>query len=169
MFITDHFQLRFFYSAITMQIPDAICSAYALDKLLKRIFSNADIRIVAPQGLSKLSKQVLTEISAKVTASTGIRNRATLAGNICSAVPSMDGAPPLLVYEARVVVFGTDGTREVPMSEWFVGPKKTVLKESDIVSLHAAVTDSTRGLLGANELATMKPGACLINTARAAW
>jgi glycerate dehydrogenase len=43
-----------------------------------------------------------------------------------------------------------------------------LLATADIVSLHCPLTDSTRGLIGARELALMKPDALLINTARGA-
>ncbi len=42
----------------------------------------------------------------------------------------------------------------------------TLLRECDYVSLHAPLTPQTRHLIGAAELAAMKPGAILINTAR---
>ena len=42
-----------------------------------------------------------------------------------------------------------------------------LLRDSDVVTLHLVLGDRTRGLLGAPELAAMKPSAYLVNTARA--
>jgi D-3-phosphoglycerate dehydrogenase len=43
-----------------------------------------------------------------------------------------------------------------------------LLVRSDVITLHLALNDDTRGLLGAAQIARMKPGVILINTARAA-
>lgn len=43
---------------------------------------------------------------------------------------------------------------------------ETLLRSSDYVSLHASLSEQTRGMIGAAELALMKPTACLINCAR---
>ena len=42
----------------------------------------------------------------------------------------------------------------------------TLLLESDVVSIHAPLTDETRGLFGDREFGQMKPGAILVNTSR---
>ncbi len=44
--------------------------------------------------------------------------------------------------------------------------KEDLLGTSDIVSLHLVLSDRTRGIIGAKELATMKPTAILVNVSR---
>jgi phosphoglycerate dehydrogenase-like enzyme len=46
--------------------------------------------------------------------------------------------------------------------------KATIWEQADIVTLHVPLTDETRGLVDAEVLARVKPGALLINTARGA-
>jgi phosphoglycerate dehydrogenase-like enzyme len=47
-------------------------------------------------------------------------------------------------------------------------PMETLLRESDIVTIHVPLNANTRGMIGDKELAMMKPGALLVNTARGA-
>ncbi|HYN87959.1 MAG TPA: NAD(P)-dependent oxidoreductase, partial [Ardenticatenaceae bacterium] len=47
-------------------------------------------------------------------------------------------------------------------------PFESLLREADIVTLHVALNGGTHHLIGARELALMKPGAVLVNTARGA-
>jgi CO/xanthine dehydrogenase FAD-binding subunit len=72
--------------------------------------------------------------AAGTVGSVQIRNRATLAGNICNASPAADTAPALLVYGARINLRGVNGSRRVPLSEFFVGPGQTVLQRGEIVA-----------------------------------
>lgn len=55
--------------------------------------------------------------------------------------------------------------RELPLNA-AVADVDTVIRESDVLSLHVPLTDSTRHLIDADALSRMKPGAVLINTAR---
>lgn len=45
-------------------------------------------------------------------------------------------------------------------------PLETLLRESDVVSLHLRLSDQTRGFIGREQLAMMKPGSLFVNTAR---
>ena len=71
---------------------------------------------------------------AETVASTGIRNRATLVGNICSAVPSCDAGPVLLAYDTTVHLTGPNGSRTVDINDWFVGLRKTARTDDEIVT-----------------------------------
>lgn len=76
--------------------------------------------------------QIVAECAGHVS-STQIRNCATLGGNNCNASPSADTTPGLLVSDAVVNVRSKDGSRDIPIDEFFTGPGKTVLKPGEIV------------------------------------
>ncbi|MDD5245029.1 MAG: FAD binding domain-containing protein, partial [Syntrophorhabdaceae bacterium] len=48
-----------------------------------------------------------------------IRNVATIGGNICNAAPSADTACPLLVLDARAIIVGPKGSRELDLDDFF--------------------------------------------------
>jgi carbon-monoxide dehydrogenase medium subunit len=72
--------------------------------------------------------------AAGVVGAVQIRNRATLAGNICNASPAADTAPALLTYGARVVVAGPDGRRVIPLDAFFVSSGVTTLGAGELVA-----------------------------------
>ncbi|MFH5823694.1 xanthine dehydrogenase small subunit [Georgenia sp. AZ-5] len=62
-----------------------------------------------------------------------IRNAATLGGNLGTASPIGDAAPVLLALDAAVVLASRDGEREVPLSEYFTGYRRTVRRAGEII------------------------------------
>jgi carbon-monoxide dehydrogenase medium subunit len=62
------------------------------------------------------------------------RNLGTLGGNLVTAVPSMDSGPTLMALEAIASIQGPEGRREVPLTDFFLGPRKTVLKADEILA-----------------------------------
>jgi len=72
-------------------------------------------------------------------------------------------------FGARVLVYDPQLAAEaVRLADAEPAALDELLAASDIVSLHAPLNDATRGLMGAERLSQMKPGALLVNTARAA-
>lgn len=72
--------------------------------------------------------------AAAVVGSVQIRNRATLAGNLCNASPAADTAPPLLVYGATLAVAGPAGTRRTPLDGFLVRSGVTTLEPGELVT-----------------------------------
>jgi carbon-monoxide dehydrogenase medium subunit len=71
--------------------------------------------------------------AARVVGSVQIRNRATLAGNVCNASPAADTAPALLAYGAYVTLRSADGPRRIPLDNFFTGPGRTTLATGEII------------------------------------
>jgi carbon-monoxide dehydrogenase medium subunit len=72
--------------------------------------------------------------AAAVVGSVQIRNRATLAGNLCNASPAADCAPPLLVYGASLAIAGPAGRRIAPLDGFLVRSGETTLERGELVT-----------------------------------
>jgi carbon-monoxide dehydrogenase medium subunit len=74
---------------------------------------------------------------ANSVASYQLRNRATVGGNCCNASPAADTAPALLCLDAAAEIFGPDGSRRIPISDFFTGPGRTAMQKGEfLVSIH---------------------------------
>jgi D-3-phosphoglycerate dehydrogenase len=99
--------------------------------------------------------------------------------------PNSDAIPELYEKTVGLVGYGAVarlvagylaafGSRIVAFDPYFQGdpspatlvPLETLLRESEVVSIHARLTDQSRHLIGRAELALMRPTAVLVNTAR---
>ncbi|MFB0566672.1 MAG: xanthine dehydrogenase family protein subunit M [Candidatus Aminicenantaceae bacterium] len=72
--------------------------------------------------------------AAKSMASHQVRSLATIGGNICSAVPSADLPPPLIAAEATVDLKCLGSSREVPLSDFFRGPRETICRKEELLT-----------------------------------
>ncbi len=63
-----------------------------------------------------------------------VRNSGTIGGNLCNAAPSADTAPPMLVLDAEAKIVSAEGERRVPLTQFFKGPGRTILKPGEIVT-----------------------------------
>jgi len=63
-----------------------------------------------------------------------IRNRGTIGGNIVNASPAADLVPPLMAYDARIVLRSLSGQRELALADFFTGPGATVMEPDEILT-----------------------------------
>ena len=124
----------------TKKAPELLVSLRGL-KDLSYIRKNGDYHIGALTTHrmleeSDLVQEELTALyeGASRIGSVQVRNVATIGGNICNAAPSADTAGPLLVLDAQVLIQGPEEKRRVPITEFFAGTYKTVLKEDEVVT-----------------------------------
>jgi carbon-monoxide dehydrogenase medium subunit len=63
-----------------------------------------------------------------------VRNLGTIGGNLCNASPAADTAPVLLAIDADVTLQGPEGSRNLPLNQFLLGPRKTALGPGEILT-----------------------------------
>jgi D-3-phosphoglycerate dehydrogenase len=86
-------------------------------------------------------------------------------GHIGSVVASYGQA-----FGMRVLAWGREGSRALARADGVevAASCDALFREADVLSLHIALTQETRGIISAADLAKMKPSALFVNTSRAA-
>lgn len=136
---TDLMVRRRGYTGTEPKFDEPILFLDAIPELRQIGMRNNMLCIGAAVTLSEIldfsSLPILLRCSIQSIASPGLRNMATLAGNICNASPAGDSIPPLYVHEAEFVLLSrAGGERIVASEEFFTGPGKTILKSDEILT-----------------------------------
>jgi carbon-monoxide dehydrogenase medium subunit len=63
-----------------------------------------------------------------------LRNRSTLVGDLCEALPWIDSPPPLIAYDATVRIIGSKGSRSVSVKDFIKGMAQVDLDPDEIVT-----------------------------------
>ncbi len=63
-----------------------------------------------------------------------VRNMATIGGNIACASPAADLVPPLMSLDAEVTLASVNGTRQVPLAQYFTGYKRDVRAPGELIT-----------------------------------
>jgi len=120
--------------------PQYVISLRHLQGLDHIIYEKGELTIGAmvTHRMLELSPTIRKEFPILIDAvenigSVQIRNVATIGGNIVNAVPSADGAIPLVTLGAEVRVIGPKGKRAMALEDFFIGPGKTLLKSGEIL------------------------------------
>jgi len=112
-----------------------------LDRLPElRTFEETDehVQLGAALTLSEIEQRLdgriplLAELFPQF-ASRLIRNGATIGGNLGTASPIGDTPPALLALDAELVLTGLDGSRVVPLADYFTGYRQTVRAPGELI------------------------------------
>ncbi len=116
---------------------------------LKRIPLLREVRETEGGGLSIGAAAVMADVEihpavlarypllaecVKTVGAWPLRQRATLAGNVCNASPAADTAVALLALDATFNLVSAQGRRSIPVSAFFRGPGQTALRPGELMT-----------------------------------
>ncbi len=120
--------------------PQFLVSLRRIQGLDRITFRDGELRIgsLVTHRMLELSPVIRREFPIITDAvseigSVQIRNVATIGGNIVNAVPSADGAIPLITLGAQVRLRGPKGERTMALEDIFIGPGQTLLDPGELL------------------------------------
>jgi CO/xanthine dehydrogenase FAD-binding subunit len=119
--------------------PDALLDLSRLEELRAIGREDGQVRIGAGVTYEALIAGVAAElpalaVAARTVGSPPIRNRGTIGGNLGTASPAGDCHPPLLASGAEIELASATASRTVPVDEFFLAPKTSVLRADELIS-----------------------------------
>ena len=122
--------------------PDFLISLKKIEKLseLHKNKATQELSIGALVTHAVLEKSLMIKNSYPIIydavshiGSQQVRNVGTIGGNLINAVPSADGAVPMIALDGVVLLHGPGGERSVEVRDLFIKPYVTVLKPGEIL------------------------------------
>ena len=117
-----------------------LLNIYNLPQLKGITENNSGISIGSLVTFSEIIKNkiIVTNFPVLVKAcsligSPQIRNRATIGGNIVNAAPCADAVPPLILYNAKLILKSQKGTREIKIQDFIIKSYQTKIKPDEIL------------------------------------
>jgi len=121
--------------------PTVIVDISRAEDLKRIVMTDHGLSVGALATHSQIMRSTLIQqfvpalaVAAHTIGAVQTRNLATLGGNLATAVPSMDSGPALFALEALIAVAGPAGRRRMPIAEFFVGPRRTVLQPGELLT-----------------------------------
>lgn len=105
--------------------------------------------------------------AARTVGSPQIRNAGTVGGNLATCSPAGDGLPVLAAYEAEVRLVSATGVRTMPVGEFMVGVKRTVLEPGELIeSIEVPLLEGWQGYskVGVRNAMVIATASCCIAT-----
>jgi carbon-monoxide dehydrogenase medium subunit len=158
--------------------PDVLVDLADLEELREiRFGSDGRLELGAMATLAQIidssevdvARPIIAEVASTI-ADVQVRNRGTVGGNICVNDPTNHLPPLLVALGATMTIRSSDGERDVPADEFFVGVYLTAVGEGELLTRiavpprphgvgdgFAAVTIGAHGTCIANAAATVSP------------
>ena len=149
--------------------PDVLVDLQDLDEL-KGIELHADGRlelgamVTYSQLLASVearARPILGEVCATI-ADVQVRNRGTIGGNVCSSDPTNHLPPLMVALSATMTIAATDGERQVPAEEFFLGVYMTAAGPGELLTKISVPPGRADGFAA---VTIGQDGTCIVNAA----